>query len=1141
MREKRLFNDSWLFLKSGLETTLSEIQDRKSEFHPVCLPHDWLIYDTLNLYEDSQGWYLKCYRFPEIMSDEHIMLNFDGVYMDCTVYLNGNKVGDWKYGYSTFTFELTSYIRPGDNEIMVQVRYQSPNSRWYTGAGIYRDVNLLVYPAAYIPEDGTYISTSPQGDSYELTAETEVVGGDKLSLYCQYTLWDKDDLIKDLGRGEGNNNFCQSLVRKVKNWEPDSPVCYTLKTELFNSAEELLDQQETTVGFKHLVYSPNEGFFLNGQKFKIQGVCDHHDLGCLGAAFNRSAARKRLELLKEMGVNGLRTSHNMPAKAVMELCDELGILVVSEAFDMWKRYKTKYDYSRFFAEWMEKDVKSWIRRDRNHPCLMFWSIGNEIYDTHIDEQGQETTRQLIAEVRTWDPRENAGVTIGSNYLPWENAQKCAELVKAVGYNYGEKYYAEHHQKYPDWIIYGSETCSIVQSRGVYHFPLNQPLLADDDEQCSALGNSVTSWGTRNLEACILEDLNNDYSGGQFIWSGFDYIGEPTPYHTKNSYLGQIDTAGYPKDAYYVFQSAWAGKSKKTMIHIFPYWDFNPGQLIDVRVCTTEPEAELFVNGISQGRKRVDLAAYGKLILDWQVAYQAGEIKAVAYDARGKETVSTTRHSFGDSAKIILKADKLTLKADGEDLLLVTVETRDYQNRPVENAMDYVQIEVTGAGVLMGLDNGDSTDYDQYKSTVRKLFNGKLRVVVGATAVPGTIKITAKGANLQEAYLEIESKKDQFRAGTGIRLNDECRVSNLADYPIPVRKVVITNPEGNNSRLVTPANNGLRLQARIFPKNATCKKLIWKAVNKKGIEIPFVKITPLELNGAELTASGNGEFYVRCLAFDQNNKVKIISQLEFQAEGFGEMLINPCEFVPAGLFKESQGELDNGNEKGIATARDGITEVTYHNLDFGSFGAKILTIWVFALTSEEYPIEVWLGKPEDKQGRLLETLRYQKPSRWNTYQPETFSLPERLRGVVTLTFRLRSKVHIKGFEFTAEAKAYTKLSTLECDYIYGDSYIATDKGYEEIGNNVTLVYEEMDFGQKGADGLTIWGRTPLAENAIHFHLTNEDGMRQSRMVTFICGETEQNFTFEPLKGSGKLEFVFLPGSTFDFYALEFKQS
>ena len=370
---------------------------------------------------------------------------------------------------------------------------------------------------------------------------------------------------------------------------------------------------------------PDKGLILNGRKIKLFGVCEHHDLGALGSAFNKEALRRRFKILKDMGVNAIRTFHNMPDPQFMDLADEMGFLIASEAFDMWERSKTTYDYARFFKEWSHKDVMSWITRNRNHPSLLMWSIGNEIYYTHADVRGQEITKMLMEYVKEFDPNENAKVTIGSNFMPWENAKKCVDIVKIAGYNYSEKYYEEHHEKHhekhKDWIIYGSEAASVVQSRGIYHFPFEKSILADDDEQCSVLGNSTTSWGAKSPERCITDDRYAEFSLGQFIWTGFDYIGEPTPYHTKNSYFGQIDTATFKKDSYYIYQSEWTDYRKKPMIHILPYWDFSENQIVDVRVCSNAPKIELKLNGKVIGKYNIDHKKGKDLVGWWKIPYK----------------------------------------------------------------------------------------------------------------------------------------------------------------------------------------------------------------------------------------------------------------------------------------------------------------------------------------------------------------------------------------------------------------------------------------------------------------------------------------------------------------------------------------
>lgn len=1173
------FSEGWSFCRTNLEASSEEMLQRAKKqegFMPVEIPHDWLIADSRNLYQDGCGWYTKEFFLADW--EGPVILRFDGIYMDVTVFVNGQKIGDWKYGYSTFDMEITKALQKGKNWILVQVRFQAPNSRWYSGAGIYRKVWLKLCKQTYLPMDGSYVVIRPcKAEDFLLTAATEVAGAVDKSCYLRYSLWKEEKIIQKQVTDCG-----EALSMTVENpllWEVEKPECYTLLVELCRpyrkeaftgqeSAEkeeagqavnfgkpeeqaeaEALDWQRITVGFRRIAFDTEQGLFLNGKHLKLHGVCEHHDFGCLGAAFYTQAMERKLKILKKMGVNALRFSHNMQAPEVLELADKMGFLVINEAFDMWEKSKTAYDYGRFFKEWAERDVRSWVRRDRNHPCLLFWSIGNEIYDTHLDEHGQEITRRLVGYVREHDPEENAPITIGSNYMPWENARKCADIVKFAGYNYGEAYYDVQHKEHPDWIMYGSETASIVQSRGIYHFPLKQSVLADEDEQCSALGNSTTSWGAKSLEKCIAQDRDRAYILGQFLWSGFDYIGEPTPYHTKNSYFGQIDTAGFPKDAYYVFQAEWTNPEKTGYrVHLFPYWDFNKGQKVDVRACTNAAAVELFVNGVSFGRQTIDHKAGEKLLGDWQVVYEPGTITAVAYAEDGTEVARQERSSFGDSAKIRITPDKTEMAADTESLCFLTIETLDAAGNPVENAVDYVQVTVTGAGKLLGLDNGDSTDYDSYQGTVRKLFSGKLLAVIGAKKEAGEINVTVCGKGLIPADCTIQTylpEEDSLGRHNNSKRDRGKKTAAALPAQIPVRKVELCC---QGEQLLTPEQNSVVVQAKVLPQDAQAE-LVWKVVNAAGIECKSARIEPLKTQDkqygrreAAVTACGDGEFLVRCMA-KQGEKIAVISQLEFQAQGLGTAFLNPYAFVSAGLYTDTLGEIGNGNEKGIATARDGMSGVVYSNLDFGAYGSDEVTLPIFALSDAPYEIEIWLNKPYTPEGRLLQKVIYQKPSQWNVYQEETYHLPERIRGIATLGFVMREKVHLKGFWFQKPQKAFLRLTAAEADAVYGDSFVKAGDAVRNIGNNVTFVYEDMDFTEKGTTRLTVWGRTPLSNNSIHLHFTNYMGETVNRILEFQGGDGQdkaQTFTIEKLTGCGKLEFIFLPGSNFDFVSFAFEK-
>lgn len=413
MNQKVLFNDGWEFAKSGLDVTDSTTL----RFEPVDIAHDWLIYNTLNLYENSIGWYRK--RFTYAGDDEHVLLCFDGVYMDSSVYVNGQYVGEWKYGYSSFEHEITDALVLGENEILVKVVHQSPNSRWYSGAGIYRNVWLKTRGKNHIVTNGIYISTKQHEDGWQVEVDTDMSLCDEVQLshsilYQDVVIATASERVVPSGHDSRAQTQQRLFVSNPLLWSPDDPILYQFKTQLYlietdtdgNQRLEEIESISQNIGFRTVELDPEQGLHLNGKKIKLNGVCEHHDLGALGAAFNKAALRRRFAILKEMGVNAIRTAHNMPAPELMDLADEMGFLVVSEAFDMWERPKTPYDYARFFRDWAPIDVKSWVMRDRNHPSLLMWSIGNEIYDTHADERGQEITRLLMELVRSYDPKEN---------------------------------------------------------------------------------------------------------------------------------------------------------------------------------------------------------------------------------------------------------------------------------------------------------------------------------------------------------------------------------------------------------------------------------------------------------------------------------------------------------------------------------------------------------------------------------------------------------------------------------------------------------------------------------------------------------------------------------------------------------------
>lgn len=1205
---KQLFTDDWQFHKFPLGTDYSGAKRRQGEFGDVELPHDWLIEDTANLYENSSGWYRKCFDCKKQEGLCYI-LRFEGVYMDSELYVNGSKAAEWKYGYSTFEADLTPWLTDGENEIMLGAHYQTPNSRWYSGAGIYRNVWLLILPETHFASDGIYITTKETEEGYLVRVTAEAVGdfdGAAADAKPAGTDHSAADMPQDtllfrcrIGELERESYFCRSapidrdreetpchmtagvsdggvtlmtaelsfLLENARAWDIDDPFLYGMSCQLVRDGE-LLQQEELRFGCRTIRVDSEKGFFLNHRHRKLNGVCLHHDLGALGAAVKRDAVRRQLRIMKEMGANAVRTAHNMPSVELMELADEMGLFVVSESFDCWERPKTPYDYARFFKEWWKKDVASWVRRDRNHPSLVFWSIGNEIYDMHADGRGAYLTRRLMDEVYLHDPGKNAFVTFGSNYMPWENAQKCADIVKIAGYNYSEKYYDEHHREHPDWVIYGSETASTVQSRGIYHFPLRQPVLADVDEQCSALGNSTTSWGAKSSEACILAERDHQYSMGQFLWSGFDYIGEPTPYHTKNSYFGQADTAGFPKDSYYIYQAEWTDYRTCPMIHLFPYWDFNEGQTIDVRICSNAPVVELFVNGRSLGKTTIDHAHGSRLVADYRTPYEKGEITAVAYDGQGKEIARQSRHSFGEPFAVTVRISDadgrqtpfsessagtargttVMIPVHEKKMLFMEIGMRDRDGFPVENAGDRVIVKVSGEGRLLGLDNGDSTDYEQYKGDSRKLFSGKLLAMLETSGTEGGLQVC------------IDVPEEKGADGEGI--GTAAKVADAAGYekcaakgadavgrePARVRKIELLR---QGTGLMNPEHRESEVLVRVHPAQAAGQKLQFDIVTDGGIRSELAEIEEQSGGAADrreqgivaalrVRAKGDGDFWLRATADNGAPQVRVISSLDYHAEGLGTMYFNPYRLVAGGLYNDSIGEVTNGNEFGAATARDQRTVIGFRGVDFGEIGSDRVTLPVFELGSRETPIGIWLGKPGGG-GRLIDTVLYHKPSVWNTYQEETYRLPERLRGVCDLYFELHQKIHLKGFVFERLPKAFEELCANQNQRVYGDSLTVTPDGIMDIGNNVTIEFDDMDFGEDGCGGIRIFGRTPNPSNTIHIRFS--DGEKEIRQVVEFAHTAEageQVFAIDPVCGRQKVSFVFMPGSRFDFIRFRFEK-
>ncbi len=996
---RQLFNDNWSFKKLGIDSTYDEAAN--VERQPVSIPHDWLIWQAKDLYETSCGWYMKTFCLDE--KYEAVNIFFEGVYMDCEVYINSRLAGEWKYGYSSFYVDISDFVRVGENEIAVGVRHRSPNSRWYSGAGIFRDVYIHCHKGARFGAGGVYFSAlfNEENNAWDINLISDIVSRDN-----EYTVLHTlaDGLGDEVLRSEEAS--ARVSLQNPALWDMDSPHLYTLRSALYTGSSKI-DEITQKVGFKTAVFTADGGFFLNKKHVKLNGVCLHHDLGCLGAAFNKEAEHRRLLIMKEMGVNAVRTSHNMPAKGFMELCDELGIAVLSEAFDIWELKKTDYDYARFFKDWYKKDVKSWVERDRNHASLIMWSIGNEIYDTHASPHGLEVTKLLRDEVRKYDYLRNAPVTIGSNYMEWDGAQKCASELDVSGYNYAERLYEAHHEKFPGHKIYGSETASRVQSRSVYHFPKSAVYMTHDDLQCSSLGNCRSGYSDRTAEYNIIKDRDCRFSAGQFIWTGTDYIGEPTPYFTKNSYFGQVDTAGFPKDAFYLYQAAW---TEKPVVHLFPYWDFNQGQIVDVTVYTNQYEVELFLNGKSLGKKRTDLLL--SYTLDWQVEFAEGTLEAVAYNENGAETCRDRQKSFSDTAFIRAEPNKKSLLANGTDLVFITVSARDKDGNFVANARDRVNIEVSGAGILEGADNGDSTDYDEYKGDSRKLFGGLLLVAVRAGTVAGNIGIKLSGETFAEEVINVAVEESKAAAGVSTYLPKPIISSEEVKREIPVRKIEL-KPERCE---LTKENPTVTVKFNVLPQNSTNKNIEWQIVTDSGIKTDLAVIETASASKIILTAKGDGNFRLRAAANNGKPQPEVISELHFTASGMGGVKINPYKFMPAGLYNSGNEMLDCVAGKGVGIGMEGKNKVGFENVDFGDSGSKNFAVkMIHWHTDEEVLFVLWVD------GNDAGEFVYQADFVWQTYMENSFELNEKLIGVHDVCFEFKKRrdtqLYFGGFVFS----------------------------------------------------------------------------------------------------------------------------
>jgi beta-galactosidase len=782
-RKSELFTKDWQFslgdIPNGHDPALDD-----SHWRALDLPHDWSIEGEFSKDHPATpgggalpggiGWYRKVFRIPESDKDKLTFIEFDGVYRNSEVWINGNYLGKRPNGYISFRYELTPFLKYGTEKNVLAVKVdnsQQPNSRWYSGSGIYRNVRLVTTEKIHVEHWGTFIRTPDVNEqSAKVSIQTKVRNASQHDQPVTLKTVVFDKAGKKVATVESEcvapkDSVCEIVQDLTVNnpalWSIENPLLYRAVTTI-ECGGRLCDDYETTFGIRIFSFDVDKGFFLNGNPVKIKGVCNHHDLGCLGAAVNRRALERQLEIMRAMGVNSIRTSHNPPAPELLDLCDEMGFIVMDEAFDMWKKKKTEYDYALNWEEWHRRDLEDQILRDRNHPSVFIWSIGNEVLEQwdKKDSSGTVIARELAAIVKRLDS--TRPITAACNDQDPMNPVIKSGALDLIGYNYAQNKFPDFPKTYPGKKFIATETTSSLATRGYYDMPSDsirrwperwdKPFdKGNPDNTCSSYDNCSAPWGSTNEETWKVMK-KHEFLSGMYIWTGFDYLGEPTPYPwpSRSSYFGIVDLAGFPKDAYYMYQSEW---TDKPVLHIFPHWNWSEGDTVDVWAYSNCEEVELFLNGQSLGAKK---KTGDDLHVMWRLSFTPGTLKAIGRSS-GKEILFREVKTAGAPGKIVLEADRNVITADGNDLSFVTVKVLDEGGTLAPHAGNLINFEISGEGKIAGVDNGLQTSLEPFKANHRKAFNGLCLAVVQSTEKPGKITLKATSEGLEEAAIVIESK------------------------------------------------------------------------------------------------------------------------------------------------------------------------------------------------------------------------------------------------------------------------------------------------------------------------------------------------------------------------------------------------
>ena len=810
VRTEFLLEKNWKFTREDRpEFSTPGFDD--ATWQTVSVPHDWAIYGPFSPRNDKQevaiaqdgqqeamehagrtgglpfvgvGWYRTRFSAPAAREGKKTTLVVDGAMSHAQVYVNGRKAGFWPYGYSSFYLDITPFLNDsGENTLAVRLENLPESSRWYPGAGLYRNLHVVVTGEARIATWGTQISTpevTPDLARIHIRTALELPDHRTAGKYLLSTEI-RDDRNTPVAKLESvlsvyERNMCeQALVMTgPKTWSPENPVLYTAVSKLYDG-KQLVDEYTTRFGIRSIEVVPDKGFFLNGKRILFKGVCLHHDLGPLGTAVNEAAIRRQIRLLKDMGCNAIRTSHNMPAPELVRLCDETGMMLMVETFDEWKTPKCQNGYHLYFDEWAEKDLTNVIRQYRNNPSVMMWCIGNEVPDQNV-KGGPKLSRFLQNICHREDP--TRPVIQGMDQPQAVINNNFAAVMDIPGFNYRPFVYPQAYEKLPQSVILGSETASTLSARGIYKFPVERKAMAKyDDHQSSSYDVEHCSWSNLPEDDFIQHD-DLSYCMGEFVWTGFDYLGEPTPYYSDwpshGSLFGIIDLAGLPKDRYYLYRSHWNPEEKT--LHVLPHWNWKgrEGEITPIFVYTNYPSAEVFINGKSQGRQTKDLSVTSansgsqedaasfkrqkRYRLMWMnTRYEPGTVKVIAYDRDGRPAAETEIHTAGKPYRIELSADRTELTADGKDLSFITVKVVDKDGNLCPDASNLVRFSVKGAGSYRAAANGDATCIYPFHVPEMPVFSGMLTSIVQAGEQPGAIEFKASAKGLKSASLRLTAR------------------------------------------------------------------------------------------------------------------------------------------------------------------------------------------------------------------------------------------------------------------------------------------------------------------------------------------------------------------------------------------------